>query len=240
VSTVETTPPTTPPMLLQHPGDGHFKGQDVARSQDEEAGMQKMAAVTPQSKAPDHPLYVVVRRSRTTILPPTPRPGDRIGGGLRRNSARHGEAHNDRSFDSNIDSSNDANDDGFIFRDNVASNARFSDGLRSRFRLRFSAVFSCIRSGGRSSLHSERYLGRYFLTNNDGYFERHNRGFAARFQLPGSSVQFGGFGIRSDSTAESVMSRAPGLLTPTLSSWRRGRAERRRGWRAAPPRVSIG
>jgi len=157
---------------------------------------RKSGGLATAFQRPDCHLHVVVHRSRTTILPPTPRPTGRLGGSICRCSERRVEAYNDRSFDSNIDSNNDADDDGFNFRDNVASNARFSDGLRLRFRLRLSAGFGYRRSCRCSSLPSERYFGRYFPTNNERYFDGLSRGFAARFQLPGTSVQFGGLGTR--------------------------------------------
>jgi hypothetical protein len=55
--------------------------------------------------------------------------------------------------------------------------------------LRFSAGFNHRRSCRRAALHSARYLCRYFLTNNDGYFDGLSRGFAARSQFPGTSFR---------------------------------------------------
>jgi hypothetical protein len=122
---------------------------------------------------------------RATILPPTPRPTGRLPRGLCRHSARRVAAHNGRSFDSNVDSNNDASDDGFNFRNDVASNAWYNAACNRPHSSRRSSLSSYRRSRGRSSLHSERYLGRYFLTNDERYFDGLNRGFAARYlRLP--------------------------------------------------------
>ena len=79
-------------------------------------------------------------------LPPTPLPPGHLVGSLGRSSATHDETSNQSYLETNDESSDDANDDRFNFRNKVASNARFSDGLRLRFRLRFSAGFSYRRA----------------------------------------------------------------------------------------------
>ncbi len=160
----------------------------------------------PPGCTPARRLCVAVRPFPTTILPWGERPTGRLPRGLCRYNARRVEAYNDRSFDSNIDSNIDANDDGFNFRNDVASNAWYSDGLRLRFWLRFSAGFGHQRSCRRSSLHSARYFGRYFLTNNDRYFVRPNLASGAKYQFPGVSYRFGRLGTRSESSDDSAMS----------------------------------
>ena len=113
--------------------------------------------------------YVVVRPFLATIPPPTLRPGGRLGGSFRRNSARRFETHNDRHIDSNIVWNNDAN----VFSDNVsnnfASNAWYNAARNRARSLRRSALFSQRRTCRRSARHSRRYLCRYFPTNNVRY-----------------------------------------------------------------------
>ena len=133
----------------------------------------------------------MVDRSPTTILPPTPRPGDCLPGSLRRRNARHVEAHIDR----NIDSNNDPNNAASVFSNNVSNNFAYSsrnNAANSSSRSpRRSPLFSHRCSRRRSSQHSARYFGRYFLTNNGRYIERSNCAFGARSQSPGTSFQGG-------------------------------------------------
>jgi hypothetical protein len=123
------------------------------------------------------------RKHQTTILRPAPRPGGRLGSSSRRHSAGRTNSFNHRYFYREIVSNNDTN----VFSNNVsnnfASNARCSDGLRLRFRLRCSAGFSYRRSRRRKRVRSSRHVYRYFATNNVRYFERHNCAFGRRQRL---------------------------------------------------------
>jgi hypothetical protein len=76
----------------------------------------------------ESPQHMVVAGHGTTILPPTPRPPDRLGSCSRRHGNGYIDSLNLSYFHRQIDSNNDANDDGFIFWSNVASNAWCSDG----------------------------------------------------------------------------------------------------------------
>ena len=131
--------------------------------------------------------YIVVPESQTTILPPTPRSGDRIGGssGRRRKSKIKGQESNVKATDK--DANNDANVLSNNVSNNFANNVWFRDGFRLRSRLRFRLR----QSERRSSLHSSQYLGRYLLTNNGRYFHGLNHGFVARFGIRGTSRQYG-------------------------------------------------
>jgi hypothetical protein len=128
-----------------------------------------------------HP-HIVVQRSPTTILPPTPRPGGRLPRGLCRLGGRHVEAHNDRNTDSNIELNNDAD----VFSDNVLSNfacnAWYNAACNHSRSARRGSRFSYRQTCRRTSLPSERYLGRYFLANNARHFAKLNRALGARPQ----------------------------------------------------------
>lgn len=157
-------------------------------------------------------LYIVVRSCPTTILPPTPRPGDRLPRGLYRYSARYVEAHNDRDFEPDIEPSNDAN----VFSNNVsnnfASNAWYNAACNRSCSSRRSSLFSCRRTCRCSSQHSRRYLCRYFPTYFVGYFVRSNRSPIAR--QVGTPV----FRHRARPTQAGQLSSAASLATSTLSS----------------------
>ncbi len=129
-----------------------------------------------------HP-YVAAGRSPTTILPPTPRPGDRIGGSLRRNSVRRVEAYNRSYLETNNEPSDDANDRCKNVSNNDSNDESYNERFRLRSRFRYGPLFSYRHTCRRSALHSERYFGRYFLRNNERYSDGLNRGFAARCQF---------------------------------------------------------
>jgi len=89
-------------------------------------------------------LYVVVRPLLATILPPTPRPGDRVGDSLRRCSARFTDSQNHRY----VRRENEPNNDADVFSNNVSNNfARSSPHNAAR---------SCAHSARSSPLFSHR------------------------------------------------------------------------------------
>ncbi len=130
-------------------------------------------------KGPNCHPYVVVCCSRTPILPGSGRPTGRLPRGLCRYSAGYSRAHNYAFFHSNNEPNNAANNVRNNDWNDFANSLRYGDGSRLRSRSRFSAGFGCRHTCRRSSLHSERYLGRYLLTND----ERCNGGLSLRLRL---------------------------------------------------------
>ena len=80
------------------------------------------------------PQDVVWPCTRATILPPTPRPTDRLGGSVCRWSARYEKTHNYVNMNSNNESNNDAKNVPNNNRNDFANNSRYSEGLRLRSR----------------------------------------------------------------------------------------------------------
>ena len=103
------------------------------------------------------------------------RPGGRLPFSLGRHSARHVETCNDRNVESNNEPNNAANvfsnNDSNNFANNAPNNAAFICPCSSRY----SALFSCGYTCRRNRVRSRISICRTFLTNNDRYFERHDR-----------------------------------------------------------------
>jgi hypothetical protein len=110
-------------------------------------------------------LYVVVPRSRTTILPPIPRPGDRLGSRSGRQSTGHAEAHNCADFDLNIEPNNSADICWNNFSNNFSDDERHSAAYSFLFSSRRSSRRSQRHTCRRNRVHSRAHICRYFVSN---------------------------------------------------------------------------